>query len=498
MSIGDRIRDGLRSFLRIEPADRRFFDIKAEYDFAGNAYKNLIWYQGDAHDLDAFYRQTADYTGRFWCARPSKGFGMRKLHTGIPTLIVDSVTNIVISDLNDFSFENVNRTDLWNDVAEENRWKQLLSQAVKDVLVIGDGAFKISMDPKISSNPIIEWYSGLNCDFEYTRGRVTGVTFYSHYKDRDSRQMYVLHEIYRKGSIEYRLFKETSSGEGAEVELSTLKETADLMNAKFGDYMLAVPFMIKSSSRFKGRGESIFDKKIDNFDALDEAYSQLWQAMRAARPVKYIPDIFIPRDVNNGSLVKPNDFDNQFIAVSSDMSENAHNQITVTQPEFRSAEYLNTYMTALDLALQGLVSPSTLGIDVKKLDNAEAQREKEKTTLYTRQSVIEALTPVIQKVVNGVFNFVDNLAGLDIVNEDVNVNFGGYANPSFEAVVETMSNPNTPMSIEAKVEELWGDTKDAEWKEEEVRRIKEQTGVTTMDEPALGTGIGTKSINIPF
>ena len=70
------------------------------------------------------------------------------------------------------------------------------------------------------------------------------------------------------------------------------------------------------------------------------------------------------------------------------------------------------------------------------------------------------------------------------------VTFGEYANPSFEAVVETMSNPNTPMSIEAKVDEMWGSTKNAEWKAEEIRRIKEQIGVVTEEEPALAQQIG--------
>ena len=60
------------------------------------------------------------------------------------------------------------------------------------------------------------------------------------------------------------------------------------------------------------------------------------------------------------------------------MSENAKNEITVVQPSIPSESYIQAYITALDSCLQGIISPSTLGIDTKKLDNAEAQREKEK------------------------------------------------------------------------------------------------------------------------
>ena len=41
------------------------------------------------------------------------------------------------------------------------------------------------------------------------------------------------------------------------------------------------------------------------------------------------------------------------------------------------------------------------------------------------------------------------------------------------------------MSIEASVDEVYGDTKDDDWKAEEVQRIKAQTGVESMSEPSV-------------
>ena len=41
------------------------------------------------------------------------------------------------------------------------------------------------------------------------------------------------------------------------------------------------------------------------------------------------------------------------------------------------------------------------------------------------------------------------------------------------------------MSIEAQVEELWGDSKDKEWKAEEVNRLKEEMGIAQVNEPAI-------------
>ena len=76
------------------------------------------------------------------------------------------------------------------------------------------------------------------------------------------------------------------------------------------------------------------------------------------------------------------------------------NVISTDQPSIPHDSYQASYCTALDLCLQGIISPSTLGIDVKKLDNAEAQREKEKTTLYTRNIIVETLQTVLPQVVS--------------------------------------------------------------------------------------------------
>ena len=65
--------------------------------------------------------------------------------------------------------------------------------------------------------------------------------------------------------------------------------------------------------------------------------------------------------------------------------------------------------------------------------------------------------------------------------------FGGYANPSFEAQVETVGKANQSgiMSVETAVEELYGDDKKDDWKQKEVQRIKAERGIVEMEEPAV-------------
>ena len=42
------------------------------------------------------------------------------------------------------------------------------------------------------------------------------------------------------------------------------------------------------------------------------------------------------------------------------------------------------------------------------------------------------------------------------------------------------------MSVETQVDELWGSSKDDEWKESEVSRIKSEKGLINADEPSIG------------
>ena len=479
MGMGDKVRMLIRSFLRIEPAQRNHITVDEEMDFQTTAFCHRLWYRGKASELNQFYKQMDDSTFRFWGAVPTEGLEIRKIHSGIPKIVIDTLANIVTRDLNDIDLEKVGFKDAWAAMERENDIVSLYDQAIKDALVIGDGAFKVSLDPALSEFPIIEWYPGDRVEFKRERGRIKEVIFLDTYRHKGTD--YTLRQICGFGYVDYKLFKGDK-----EIDLKAIEETASLQPVAFDkSFMLAVPFMISASERWRGRGASIFEGKTDNFDALDEAWSQWIAALRASRPTKYVPETLIPRDENNGALLKPRAFDNQFVEIASDFGENAQNRVTLEQPDFPAASYEATLITALDFALQGLISPSTLGIDVKKLDNAEAQREKEKATLYTRNNIIEAFGPMLKKLIDTVFKAYQTAHKAPLADVDVDVTFGEYANPSFEAVVETLSNPNTPMSIEAKVDEMWGDSKDDEWKKEEVARIKEQQGIITMEEPAL-------------
>jgi hypothetical protein len=487
VAILDKVKKRLRDWLEVEQDTERTLRLRQVLNFYTNAYLNFVWYRGKSKELEDIYKDVEAAKEMFWKAIPSEGYEIRKIHTAIPRLIIRTMTNIIMHDYNGVDVEEIPLGDIWRDVEADSRfYDEVLKKAVKNTQIVGDGAFKVSYDRKINSDlPIIEFISGENIEFEIERGRITEVIFITRYEHKDKK--YYFREHYGINYIRYELTNENDKP----IPLDSIPQTEWIQSDGVtftGDCMLAVPVRLGASEQFDGRGESLFEGKLDAFDALDEAFSQWMDALRAGRAKTYFPDSLLPRDMNTGEILKPNSFDDRFIRTESDTTENGRNAITVVQPGIPHESYLSTYITALDLALQGLISPSTLGIDVKKLDNAEAQREKEKVTLYTRGLLVDLFSEVIPEVVKSVIIAYQNLHQLPIEYPTASVNFGEYANPSFESIIETMAKArpgHNLISVETTVEELYGDSKTEEWKIKEVERLKAEQGLVDMSEPAV-------------
>lgn len=497
--IGGYVKSMIRSWLNVQEASGNSYHINEKLDFDGVAIRNRIWYRGDPYELNQFYHQLGNEDSSFWSMVPEASSSVRKMHSGLPALIVDTLSNIVVRDLGKIEVDKRNLD--WEAIEKDNHFSKLIAKVVTETLYLGDGAIKISIDRKLTDYPIIEFYSADQVEFVYERGRYKETIFknihnYNH-------KTYIHYEHYGFGYIKNYL-REAGSNEN--LDLGVIPQTAKLADYSYagykedkegnmllkGSFNMAIPVKIFNSAKFSNRGKSIFENKISSFDAFDEVISQWLDAVRMGRAIKYIPESLIPRNKTNGKLLKPNDFEHKFVEIKGTMAEKEVDHVQVEQPAIPTENYLQSYITYLDQCLQGLISPSTLGIDTKKLDNAEAQREKEKTTLYTRGIIVDMLQELIPNIVNTSLKVLDAMNSIssqvNYTDEEITVQFGEYANPSFEAVVETMSKarPGQPvMSIEAIVEELYGESKDEDWKAKEVQRIKEDAGVTSLEEPGM-------------
>ncbi|MDE6102142.1 MAG: capsid protein, partial [Ruminococcus sp.] len=347
---------------------------------------------------------------------------IRKIHSGLPAIIVDTLAYIVGSDSDGVAIDCAE----WEKISEEIYFEQLVGKAVCDTLVDGDRAFKISIDTDISAFPIVDFVGADKVRYDYRRGILNEVIFMTDYSIKSS--VYRLEEHYGKGYIRSILY----DSNGNETSLDSVPELADIppvVNFD-GDYIMAVPLKFYTSKKCQNRGKSIFDGgKSDCFDALDEVVSQWWDAIRAGRVQKYIPECMIPRNAADGSLKSVNSFGTDFIMIEQPISETVERpKIEVVQPDIKYEAFVNAYTNCLLMCLQGLVSPATLGIDVGKMQSADAQREKKDVTGNTRNTITSALENALPKLIEAILYTYDNMRKIPLRDcGKITVSFGEYA-----------------------------------------------------------------------
>lgn len=480
----NRLQSFIARIFKIEPARDRTVTIIEPHTFRENVLRNKIWYRGDSAELEQYFQKTARWDvekARFWAAHAQGN--VRKMHSGIVGTVVDRYKDIVLADMDsiDFGENQKSLNELWNKLYEKSKLNDVIGEAITGTLAAGDGAFKITAD-SCSEYPIVEFYDAENVDYVYVHSKLQEIKFYTTYKNgkKDLR----LEETYGHGYIKYKLYDDY----GKEVPLNRLPETAHLYDLGIeGNIMLAVPLKILVSTKYKNRGKALFEGKTDVLDGLDEVISQWMDAIRMGRIKRYIPDNLIPRDPDTGELMPANPFDNDFIALGDNMGEKANQQVEISQPQISYEAYVNSYINFLDMVLQGIMSPSTLGIDLKKTDNAESQREKEKVTLHVRNKIVDALNETLPELFKLIMQTYDLMYGRTPGEYEPTVKFGEYASPDFGTTVDTVGKAKQYgiMSIETSVDQLYGDTWTEEEKEAEVEKLKAEQGIQDMEEPAV-------------
>jgi len=489
MSLMDKIKTAMRSWLEIEPGtDSGAIRIDQALSFDAHVLRNRIWYRGDPSEIEQFFKaiQTDPVTkSMFWAAVPD--LPIRKIHLDIPGQMIDRMAGIVVSDFSGFEIKDKQAADLWDKIARDNRWSELANDSLVEALVTGDGAYKASVDPDVSTFPIIEFYGADRATPVYKRGRLQEIIFHTLYSNKSRR--YRLDEHYGEGYIRSTLLEMNTGAEDREVLLTTIPETEAINpEINFTGGMLAVPVRFFKSPQWSGRGASLFASKTPAFDALDEVVSEWWDAYRKGRIKQFLPEDMFEHDITTGKVKRPNPFDDMFVFTKTLMAEDGKPAMSTYSPGILADEHATGYAQALDMALMGIMSPSTLGIDLKKTDNAEAQREKEKATLWTRSKIIDGLNDAWPALVKVALVAAANMAKKVPTEIEITCTFGEYSSPSFDTQLQSLGAASqwNLLSVEQTVEELYGDTKEDDWKATEVQRIKELRGITTVDEPAVG------------
>lgn len=493
----------------------------------------IIWYLGDSDRLKNFFTRANAITynldplynenkkSYFW-AVSSTEHDIKRTHSGHPRNIVDTLVYVmtipnITSDKDPTSTVNKNLKK----ILKANNFKQQITQLSRPLtLVEGWGAWKINWDKKLSPYPILLYYRADRVDFIYQSNQLRAIIYKDFFQDQDGKN-YVLYETRRLGDytdkagntttslyIEKELYEYAANTDRLiPCKLSTLPQLKDVVPqiviSNF-QHFLGYPniFYHDVSEEFYGR--SIFTGKTDIFDDLDQCMSQGANAVRRSTVHEYFNTLYLETDPVTGLPIQPDAFDRKYIkyagATGADGTAAGSTPVQVVQPNINFSQYSEEERNLLLNAISGIMSPATLGIDIAKKDNADAQREKEKVTIFTRNNLLDEEEPIFEHICS------DLLVAYDLMNlkkdeqltcteYDINVQYPEFANDSWEKKLETVQTgwAGGLLSDEMALDLLHGDSISEERRQKELKFLQDQRAKQEQipqSDPSMQGGFG--------
>ena len=469
------IKRNMRRFLEIEEISNVYDvdNVWTNFDEFTTIKKNKIWYRNNPYELQDFWHKVTCNSNWFWHKVPYNQDIIQNSND-LKVKMIDIPANVISKMLNEIEVKQEN----WQEISKEVDFRRIINEATKKSLITKKCAIRVIADTSFSSVPFLETVDAEFFEEKKKYGRTYEYIFYTKLQDKD--RDYTLEEVYGYGYIKYTL----KNDDNREVPLDTLIETRDLQDIYFNNKLILATTYAALGYNVNGEGISAYDGKDSSFMLLDEICSMENQEIRNGRTTVYHPMSEITYN-DDGVKQKPSAFENHRSMYLEDASEDAKNEIKLIQPSIRSNDLLTLKNDAINDVLQGYLSPSTLGIDVKKMDNATAQREKEKTSQYTfgimADNLQDSLADIIIKLIN-CYNVIF-INGTYKDNIEINIHISEYNSPSFSDKVETIIPLYTSkiLSREDILDEIYGDSKTQKEKEEMIARANQEFSTTVED-----------------
>ena len=462
-----------------------------------------IWYQGDALELLNFYTYENTVTSNmeifaernmknmFWAISSTES-DIKRTHSGQAKNIIDTLVSIIdmpdcMAGSPEMGKENPNNKKLQKILDENGFWELYKMTQVPMTLVEGWGCYKIWWDTDISDYPIIDYYKAEDVELVFSRRRLVGIIFKDYYVNNERKYM-IAESRYLKGKklvIHTDVF-DVTAGEG---DLATYCKKVDKdklpdgLLIDFDDYevnvnkFLAAPCIFYKDASGFVPGRSVLAGKIELLDDLDQCLSQASNTVRKSTPVEYINSNFLERDRKTGLPIQPKAYDRKYVTFSGAKTSDGTDvggstPVFVTQPVLNFEQYDKEATAILLQIMNGLISPATLGMDIAKKDNAEAQREKEKITIFTRNNLCGTETGILRSLFNQVLIADEIMRTNNITTTDysITVDYPEFGDSNFETKIALLGDQldKDNISVDMYLKQLYGNkfVNTADWSKE--------------------------------
>lgn len=408
----------------------------------------------------------------------------QRIHNTLIGNIIDTLNNIIMNDFISWDTDEENK-ELLEKIIYENDLEEMLEKITRYIQIDGDGAFTINYNEK-TKLPQIRFYRSDEIEI---------INEYQHFKELIIKHKknirgttYYIFEKYGYGYIEYIATDKDGKEYDREYFRNHIDETFPAEDEYFSnDICLGIPILFFNSMKYQDRGKSLLEDKLGTIFTLDEITSVYADEVGLNRTKQGINSEIIPKD-KDGNYIKRMPIQNRFIVFNKDSNGfdgNSNLDYFNIQSNLNSSEWETAILNYGQMLMQGVVSPSTLGIDTKTTtESAVSQKEKEKQTRFTVNKIEKGLKLSfcnLLKMCLVSYKYLNNEKyNIDEIN--VNMSFNQFNSSDWGQQASEVGQAKTlgVISTYSAVKKLNKDWTEEEI-QEEVERINAESGMNYED-----------------
>lgn len=490
-NLSQSVKDLFRSLVGIREKEVKEQPTVIEQDMSRVNATELYrqFYVGSTYQIEQMVRKLRGIDDNNFYKCDAQDF--QRLHNSIPADVVDTLKNIVVNDFVGITTDEEYQ-ELLDKIIYENDFIDGMEEDIRDTEIGGDMAITINFKEG-NPYPILKKYKTNEIEIIEEDGRFKELIV--KHKKYINEKLFFIVEIYGYGYIKYQAYNEKGN-ELKREEFNQLDPDFPLEDQEFDSNLcLGIPLYFFKSAKYQGRGKSVFEGKEGAISFLDEVLSTYSEEVRNNKTIKGINEEVVPRNKNGLPMLHFTKLTNNFLTLANKAGGMGDKQGTADvvhiQSNLASEKYNMALLDAKLLLIQGLISPSTVGLDTKtQAESGVSQKEKEKQTRYTVNSIEKGLRNCyinLFKMSIYAYYMLNNKK-IDINDINITVEFNQFNSSDWGQLAQEVGTAKQlgVISIYTAVKKL-----NKDWTEEEileeVQRIKEESGMMIEDPFMINT-----------
>lgn len=430
------------------------------YDF--NTACNLALMSNDTSVIRRFFQvDVARYFKDQWLTNEVNNLflshyepGQAFVYFGICPMIVQGKVNLIASNGFNCKSDDKNIEKALNRAKEKAELEKKFVEGAYWESGIGDVAYRISYDPTLSDEPIVETIKPQNLEVNWSRGRIKSFTIKEASKENPNYELCELHYKNERGfaCINYRFRKDGKYiAPDSEAEIKEARQffAKDLklepIELPFKDFLIVYKQNDVNSNLYDNeRGVPDIQGMLSIEDGLTEAASDLLDTIRKSSVKEYVSEELIPQTIDG----EPGQFDpfrKRIITTKgSSTPGDSRKLIELVQGQINYDAYLRPIQMLCSQAINKAgLAPTTLGLTGFESINssAESQDAREKTSLRKREVCLASWEGTLKELLNKWLQVNDYIKGRTIIDYTplINIQFNDYTNPSLENITDVLA-----------------------------------------------------------